>query len=109
MDIKEINQFIDKEIERLKKYYDSKNDEELTLAMAIKIGEELGELYNELLAHKGYQRKDKLEKLDKEEIGREIADVLFTTLIIARRLNIDVEKAIKDKMNKINARNYEKI
>lgn len=106
MELKELNEFVDEEIKRLKEYYQLKGDEELTLAMAIKIGEELGELYNEVLAHKGYQRKDKLEKLDKKEIENEIADVIFTILILSRRFNINIESALKEKMNKIKNRVY---
>ncbi len=106
MELKELNEFIDEEIKRLKEYYQLKEDEELTLAMAIKIGEELGELYNEVLAHKGYQRKDKLENLNKKEIENEIADVIFTILILSRRFNINIEEALKEKMNKIKNRSY---
>lgn len=106
MDIIEINKFIDEEIKQLRDYYKMKNDEELTLAMAIKIGEEVGELYNEILGHKGYQRKEKLDKLDLKDIEKEIADVLFTTLIVARRFNVDIESAIKEKMDKIRERNH---
>jgi len=104
MEIKEINEFVDEEIDMLKEYYKLKNDEELTLAVTIKIGEELGELCNEVLAHKGYQRRDKLAKLDIEEIEEEIADVVFTTFILARRFNIDIEKAMENKMIKIRGR-----
>ena len=108
MEFKEINSFVDGEIKRLEKYYDLKDDEELTLAMALKIGEELGELFNEVLAHKGYQRKSKLDKVDKKEIEDEFADVILTTFILVRRFNIDLGSALKDKIGKIQGRNYNK-
>jgi len=106
MELKELNKFIDEEIKKLKEYYQLKGDEELTLAMAIKIGEEFGELYNEVLAHKGYQRKDKLENLNENEIENEMADVILTTLILSGRFNINIEEALKEKMNKIKMREY---
>ncbi len=106
MDLKEINAFIDSEIKRISEYYNTRDEEELTLAMTIKMGEEMGELYNEILAHKGFQRKDKLEKMDVKEIENEIADVVFTTFILARRFNIDIEKAINDKISKLKERKY---
>ena len=106
MEIKEINQFVDQEIKRLEEYYHLKEGEELTLAMAMKIVEELGELFNEVLAHKGYQRKDKLNNLNEKEIEKEFADVIFTTIILSRRFNIDIEKALITKMNEIKNRNY---
>jgi NTP pyrophosphatase (non-canonical NTP hydrolase) len=106
MDIKEINYFIESEIKRLESYYSKKDKEELTMAMGFKVVEEIGELFNEILAHKGYQRKDKLDKLNKEEINKEFADVIFTILILAKRFNIDVEQAIRIKMEEIKKRSY---
>ena len=106
MKIEEINQFIEKEIERLKGYYKLKSEEELTLAMALKLGEEVGELYNEILAHKGYQRKEKLNKFNKNEIGNEIADVIFVTFILSKVFNIDIEDSLNEKMKKIKERIY---
>jgi len=108
MEMQEIDTFIDTEIKRLEKYYEGKGIDELTMAMGFKVIEEIGELYDQILTHKGYQRKDKLEKLDKEEIKKEFADVIFTILILARRFNINIEEAIKIKMEEIKKRVYEK-
>ncbi len=106
MEIMELNQLIDKEIARIDEYHKGRDDKERLMASALKIGEELGELYNELLAHKGYQRKSKLEKLDKEEIEKEIADVIITTFILARKLEINIEDALKLKLDKLKQRSY---
>ncbi|GEM_PF-557510 len=110
MEINEINNFIDSEIKRLEEYYSlkGKGQEEIILAMALKIGEEVGELFNEVLAHKGFQRKDKLSKLNKKEIESEIADVIFTTFILSRKFNINIDDAINEKMAKIKKRIYDK-
>ncbi|MEK6886016.1 MAG: MazG nucleotide pyrophosphohydrolase domain-containing protein [Nanoarchaeota archaeon] len=108
MEIKEINNFIDGEILRLEDYYKAKDKNELTMAMGLKVVEEIGELFKEILGHKGYQSKSKLDKLDREEIKKEFADVIFTTLILAKRFNVDIEEAIKIKMAEIKKRDYNK-
>jgi len=108
MEIKEINKFIDEEIVRLEHYYSGKDKNELTMAMGFKVVEEIGELFKEILGHKGYQSKSKLDKLDREEIKKEFADVIFTTLILAKRFNVDIEEAIKIKMEEIKKRDYTK-
>ncbi len=104
--MKEVNQFIEEEIQKLEKYYSGKNSDELTMAMGFKVVEEIGELFEQVLGNKGYQRKEKLDKLDKEEIKKEFADVLFTVLILAKRFDIDIEEAIKIKMAEIKTRKY---
>lgn len=106
MNIKELEQFIEEEIKKLVNYYKNKSDEELTLAMTAKMAEEMGELINEILSHKGFQRKEKLENLKKEELGKEFADVLVTALILAKRFDIDIEAALKKRMNKLKERSY---
>ena len=106
MEIKEINEFIENEIEKLEERYKDRDENELTMAMGFKVIEELGELFCEFLSHKGYQRKEKLEKMDKEGIKKEFADVIFTVLIMAKRFDIDIEDAIKIKMEDLKGREY---
>ncbi|MDE1848800.1 MAG: hypothetical protein KGH55_02105 [Nanoarchaeota archaeon] len=106
MNIKEINQFINEEIKRLEEYYSEKDKSELTMAMGLKVIEELGELYDEILKNKGYQRKEKLQKADEESLKKEFADVIFTILILAKRFSIDIEDAVKIKMDEIRKRRY---
>jgi NTP pyrophosphatase (non-canonical NTP hydrolase) len=108
MEIKEINQFIEGEIIKLEDYYKNKDKSELTMAMGFKVVEELGELFEQMLGHKGYQRKSKLEKFDREEIKKEFADVIFSVLILAKRFDVDIEQAIKIKMEEIKKRDYNK-
>jgi NTP pyrophosphatase (non-canonical NTP hydrolase) len=108
MEIKDINRFIEEEIKRIEEYYKDKNKEELTMAMGFKVVEELGELFNEMLASKGYQRKDKLKEINDGEIKKEFADVIFTILIIAKKFDVDIEEAIKIKMEENKKRAYEK-
>ena len=94
------------EIKKLEEYYTEKDKGELTMAMGFKVVEEMGELFNEILSHKGYQRKEKLDKHDIKNVEKEFADVIFTVLILAKRFNIDIEKAMKIKMEEIKQRVY---
>ncbi|MEK6893481.1 MAG: hypothetical protein AABX07_04725 [Nanoarchaeota archaeon] len=106
MEIKEVNEFIEEELDRLNEYYKDKNKDELTMAIGFKIIEELGELFKEMLSHKEYQRKDKLDKLDRQNLEKEFADVIISVLIMAKKFDVDVEKAIKIKMAEIKGRVY---
>ncbi len=106
MEIREINQFIEKEIKKLEKHYNDKDDKELTMAMGFKVVEELGELFEELLKHKGYQRKSKLDNLNEKDLKKEFADVIFIVLTIAKRFGVDIEEAIKIKMEEMKKRDY---
>ena len=107
MDIQELLDFIDKEDNRIRKYYGNYPDEEKRiLARTVKLMEEVGELSNDVLSFNSMQRKEKLDKHDRENIREEFADVLITTLLLAKAMNIDVKKAMEDKIEKIKKRNY---
>lgn len=108
MELKELIKFIETERARLRKYYPDVDEEKFILAQTVKIAEELGELCNDVLAHNSLQRKQKLENLDKRNIKEEFADVLITTLLLAKSMGVDVEKALEDKIKKINKR-YKKV
>ena len=77
---------------------------ERTRARTIKLMEELGELCNEILVHGGDQRKDKLDQIKNDGLPSEFADVLITTLLLAKSMNVDVEDALMRKIEKINKR-----
>jgi NTP pyrophosphatase (non-canonical NTP hydrolase) len=97
--------FIETEDEKLKKRYSRYvNEEEVILARTVKLGEEFGELCEEVLAYNLLQRKQKLDNCDKENLPEEFADVIITTLLLAKTMNADVEKALEEKMQKLNHR-----
>jgi len=109
MQLKELQKFIKKENLRLKKYYGNSNDEEKRiLVRTVKLTEELGELCDAVLSHNSLQRKDKMVKFDKNNLSEEFADVVITTLLLAEVMDVDIEKALKDKIKKINKR-YKKV
>lgn len=106
MELDEIIDFIDKEHARLTSHYNAKNDPNTKYKMLAKLTEELGELAEAMLATDALQRGEKLRG-EKTVLEHEIADVILTTLVICRELNIDAKKALSEKINKIKKRRYE--
>ena len=101
--MKELKDFIELESKRLRKQF-KVDDEKFALGQNVKLMEEVGELSSEVLTHLSLQRKRKLENHDKENIQDEFADVIFTTLILAKVMDVDIENALKNKIEKINKR-----
>ena len=76
------------------------------MAQALKLVEEVGEFCNEILGHHGYQRKKKLGTMEQLDLEKECADVFLTLCIVARKHNIDIEKAITEKIKVLKTRSY---
>ena len=74
------------------------------LTRTIKLNEEVGELCNDILSVLKLQRKSKLEKFDKRNFYEEFADVMITTFQLANSAGVDIERAIGDKLKKIEKR-----
>lgn len=106
MDLKELLEFLEEEDKRIRNHYGYTDQEKRILARTVKLTEELGELCEEVLSHSAMQRTDKLSKHDKENIHKEFADVIFSSILLARSMNIDVEKALKNRMEEIKKRDY---
>lgn len=105
MDIKELLQFIDIEDERIIKRSKNFSDQEKRiLARTVKLNEEVGELCNEVLGFIKAQRREKLEQFDNSSLSGEFADVIITTLLLAKSMDIDVKKALEEKIKKIDDR-----
>ncbi len=79
----------------------NKNDKENILSRALKLWEEVWELNTEVLS-KYYKKRDK--DFDITELEHEFADVIITTLLLAKSLDIDINKALKSKLSKIEKR-----
>lgn len=80
------------------------NQEKDILYNTVKLNEEVGELCNDILAILKLQRKSKLDKFDKRNIYEEFADVLITTIFLAIAAGVDIERALNDKLDKIEKR-----
>lgn len=105
MQLEDLKKFIKKEDQRLRKYYgDYKDEEKRILARTVKLTEELGELCDEVLSCNSMQRKDKLAKHEENNLSEEFADVLITTLLLAEAMEVDIGKALREKIKKINKR-----
>jgi NTP pyrophosphatase (non-canonical NTP hydrolase) len=104
MELRDLLQFIEAQDGNLRRYYSGLKRESLVLARTVKLTEELGELCQEVLIHCSLQRKQKLEKLDKNRLPEEFADVLITVLLLAKSMDVDVEAALEEKISKIKRR-----
>lgn len=82
-------------------------EEQEILSRTVKLNEEVGELCNDILAILQLQRKAKLEKFDKSHVYQEFADVILTTIQLANAAGVDIERAIDDKLKKVEEK-YEK-
>lgn len=81
--------------------------EQEILSRTVKLNEEVGELCNDILSILKLQRKAKLESFDKRNVYQEFADVIMTTIQLANAAGVDVERAIDDKLKKVEQK-YEK-
>ncbi|TAJ15179.1 hypothetical protein EPO56_01280 [Patescibacteria group bacterium] len=77
------------------------------LAYTAKLGEEVGELSEQVLARLGYQRESKIMAKGDDELGDECADVILVSLFLAEAAGVDIEKAMIRKMEKLEIRNRE--
>ncbi|OGH37538.1 MAG: hypothetical protein A3B44_03010 [Candidatus Levybacteria bacterium RIFCSPLOWO2_01_FULL_38_21] len=71
------------------------------LTKTVKLNEEVGELCNDILSILKLQRRSKLEKFDKRNIYEEFADVIITTIQLAQAAGVNIERAVGDKLKKI--------
>jgi NTP pyrophosphatase (non-canonical NTP hydrolase) len=80
------------------------SEESRVFGRLAKLTEEVGELAAAVLAKYGYQRDSKLKDFDDEMLSHEVADVILTTLLLAKVLGIDVEAGLKGKISKVEKR-----
>jgi NTP pyrophosphatase (non-canonical NTP hydrolase) len=104
MDFDKIVKFANNEHERLVTRFDAKDNPKTKYTMLAKLMEEMGELSEAILKNDSLQRSDKKKEIG--EIDYEIADVILCSLVLAKELNVEVEKAIIEKMKKIKLRKY---
>ena len=67
--------------------------------LVLKLTEELGEFVQSFLVHKKRCRPEKYlsSQKSKKELSKELADVLGLVLVIAKKMNIDIEEALVKK------------
>lgn len=96
MDFKKLQTKVIKNAEKYCKEYNIKLDEDFAL---LKLYEEVGELAQNVLIHRKKCRPEKYldEEKSKEEIAKELADILGLLIVNAYLLDIDLEGAINKK------------
>lgn len=102
MNLKNLQTVIQEHAEKSPTAYSLKTKEEQEiLAKTVKLNEEVGELCNDILSVLKMQRKSKLEKFDKRNFYEEFADVIITAIQLASVAGVDIERAVNDKLKKI--------
>ncbi len=105
MNLEHLVNWAKKEDQRIQKAHPSKDKEKLALRKMAKLTEEVGELSDAVLDYFKVQRPAKFSK-SKEELEGEIADVIIVALILAGHVGVNPEKALTNKISKINRRRY---
>lgn len=100
MQIKEFRKFVKKEDRRIRKKFPISSEDKHILARMVKLTEEVGELADEVLSYNNLQRKEKMDKREKENLSGEFADVIFCVFLLAEVMKVNVEKALKEKIKR---------
>ncbi|MFA9262103.1 MAG: MazG nucleotide pyrophosphohydrolase domain-containing protein [Undibacterium sp.] len=104
MNFEEFRQFIDEQHEFFRKVKKQTKKDRI-YARTIKLGEEYGELCDEVLASVGDQRQGKLAKEKPDGLESEFADVVIVTFMLAKAMDVDIMSALERKIQKIRKRN----
>lgn len=99
MTFEEFQAFIDEQDAFFRTLKRNRKGNERLFATTVKLGEEYGELCDAVLLQTGNQRKGKTGSL--ENLKGEIADVIIVAFLLAKVLDIDVQKALKTKIKMI--------
>ncbi|MFA6415056.1 MAG: MazG nucleotide pyrophosphohydrolase domain-containing protein [Candidatus Paceibacterota bacterium] len=110
MDIEEFQKFIDEQDALFRTTKQASHTErERVLARTVKISEEFGELCDEVLASLGDQRTGKMDGRSAESLADEFADVVITTFLLAKSMEVDVMGALSRKTEKIRAKHNKQL
>ncbi len=93
--------FIAEADKKLINVYKVHDVEKLAYMRLGKLVEETGELSAEVLKRFGRQHKSKLAGGVKDDLENELADVIITTLLLAKCLDVDTDRCLERKIEKI--------
>ncbi|HYF28781.1 MAG TPA: MazG nucleotide pyrophosphohydrolase domain-containing protein [Candidatus Paceibacterota bacterium] len=99
MTFEEFQAFIDAQDALFKSVNKGGQGTEAIFARTIKLGEEYGELCDEVLAAAGDQRRDKMRA--ERDLEGEFADVVIVTFLLAKAMGVDMPEALRQKIEKI--------
>jgi NTP pyrophosphatase (non-canonical NTP hydrolase) len=108
MSLRDLSQWAEQQARRLATYFglDAPSDTAyFALAQTVKLGEEVGELHAEVLGALRYHRSDKAGRYGAESLAGELADVMICVALLSRILDVDLPKAVSDKVGYLEARN----
>ncbi len=96
MEFNEIKKGVYKNAKRYGKKYDIEIDEEFVM---LKLFEEVGEFSEAVLTYKKKSRPEKYKSKEKskDNLAKELADVIGMAMVVAEVYDIDVEDVIKSK------------
>jgi len=96
MDFKELQNKVIENAIRYGKKHNVKIDKDFAL---LKLYEEVGEFAQAILIHRKKSRPEKHvpEEVSKQELAKELADIVGMAIVNAHLLGIDLEKAIDEK------------
>ncbi len=96
MQFSELQTEINKNMDRYAEKYNVKVDENWAV---LKLLEELGEFSQSIIIHRRQSRPEKYlpEVESKEEIAKELADVIGMAIVCAKLFDIDLEEALSKK------------
>lgn len=101
MQVKEINKFVEDFDNKFRTVEDETVPKsEMAYARLAKVGEEFGELADQILGHFSQPQRKKERHTD-QEMGYEMADVVLSLFRLANHLNVDMDKVLSEKMEKI--------
>jgi len=98
---KELTAFLNEATSKLPDFKNDVGDRERHLIRAAKLTEEVGELNSQILIKHKMARQVKNDAYKEDDLSEELADVLITVFLLARSLDIDVDTALKNRMEKI--------
>jgi len=75
------------------------------LALAVKLGEEVGELHAEVLGALKLQRAEKASRYNDDTLGGELADVMVCVALLAETFGVDLAGALRSKIEQLEERN----
>ena len=108
MTLEDFQQFIDEQHAFFRKVKKQTRKDRI-FARTIKLGEEYGELCDEVLEYMHDQRPTKSKHHRSDDLGNEFADVLIVLFMLAKAMDVDVMTALKQKIKKIRKRNQEDV
>jgi NTP pyrophosphatase (non-canonical NTP hydrolase) len=108
MTLEEFQQFIETQHAFFRKVKKQTRKDRI-FARTIKLGEEYGELCDQVLASMGDQRRTKLVKEKAGDLEGEFADVLIVLFMLAKAMDVDVMQALDQKVKKIREKHNKEV